>query len=451
VPAPEPEARRWPLWDAARARLARVRAAILRPLDGSPQVRPSEVGVDRVLVGAVLALTAFGIVMVFSSGAVFAAKKYGDSTYFLKRELIYATLGLAAMSLATRVDYSSYRRIAYPLLFVSIVCLAAVLKIGSRAGGAIRWFRLGPLSFQPSELAKFALSIYLASLLARKAEAVKVFAVGFLPPLVITGLLMGLLLKQPDLGTAVIFGCVALGLLCVAGTRTSYLILAVLVAVPAGWQFIVSTPFRMRRMLAFLDPWAFRRDVGYQITESLISVGSGGVTGLGLGDGRQKLFFLPEAHTDFILSIVGEELGLVGVLFVVVTFSVLVWRGLRAAFRARDVFGCYLAFGITAMFGLQALVNIGVVLGSLPTKGLPLPFISYGGTSLVVSLFMAGVLANISARNPEPGEGLEGLLADVRNRARKARNRRLADGPRLVIEVGHGGARSAARESSPEV
>jgi cell division protein FtsW len=447
VPAPEPEARRWPLWEAARARLGAWRAAILRPLDGSPLIRPSEVGVDRVLVGAVLALLGFGMVMVFSSGAVFAAKKYGDSTYFLKRELIYATLGLAAMSLSVRIDYSTYRRIAYPLLFVSIMCLAVVLKVGSRAGGAIRWFRLGPLSFQPSELAKFALAVYLASLLARKAEKVKVFSVGFLPPLVVTGVLMGLLLKQPDLGTAVIFGAVALGLLCVAGTRTSYLILAVLVAAPAGWKFIVSTPFRMRRMLAFLDPWAFRRDVGYQITESLISVGSGGVAGLGLGDGRQKLFFLPEAHTDFILSIVGEELGLIGVLFVVLAFSVIVWRGLRAAFRARDVFGCYLAFGITAMFGLQALVNIGVVLGSLPTKGLPLPFISYGGTSLVVSLFMAGVLANISARNPEPGEGLEGLLAEVRNRARKARNRRLADGPRIVVETGP--ARAAADACEP--
>jgi cell division protein FtsW len=446
VPAPEVEARRFPLWDALRARAATWRAAILRPLDGSPHIRPSEVGVDRVLVGTVLLLLAFGMVMVFSSGAVFAAKKYGDGAYFLKRELIYAALGLVAMSLATRIDYSLYRRVAYPLLFVSILCLAVVLKVGSRAGGAIRWFRLGPLSFQPSELAKFALAVYLAALLARKAEKVRVFSVGFLPPLVITGLLMGLLLKQPDLGTAVIFGCVALGLLCVAGTKTSYLILAVLVAAPAGWKFIVSTPFRMRRMLAFLDPWAFRRDVGYQITESLISVGSGGVTGLGLGDGRQKLFFLPEAHTDFILSIVGEELGLIGIGFVVVAFSVLVWRGLRAAFRARDVFGCYLAFGITAMFGLQALVNIGVVLGSLPTKGLPLPFISYGGTSLVVSLFMAGVLANISARNPEPGEGLEGLLADVRNRARKARNRRTSDGPRLIIEVGPRRA-SPAREA----
>jgi cell division protein FtsW len=432
--APTPVAEGAASWWVPLAARARALVAVVgRMLDPPAVVRPSEVGVDRALVGTVLALLAFGVVMVFSSGAVFAAKKYGDATYFLKREVVYAVLGLGAMAVAARTDYSAYRRVAYPLLFLSVASLAAVLKIGSRAGGAIRWFRLGPLSFQPGELAKFALVVYLASLLARKAEKVKVFSIGFLPPLVVTGLLMGLLLKQPDLGTAVIFGAVVLGLLFVAGTRTSYLILAVLVAAPVGWKFIVSTPFRMRRMLAFLDPWAFRRDVGYQITESLISVGSGGLTGLGLGDGRQKLFFLPEAHTDFILSIVGEELGLLGTSFIVAAFALLVWRGLRAAFRARDLFGCYLAFAITAMFGLQALVNIGVVLGSLPTKGLPLPFISYGGTSLVMSLFMAGVLANISARNPEPREG---LLSGVRARAGKARNRRLDGGPRLIIEVG---------------
>src|SRR6185503_13856102 len=252
---------------------------------------------------------------------------------------------------------------------------------------------------------------------------------------------------QPDLGTAVIFGVVALGLLCVAGTRASYLVLAVLVAAPAGWNFIVSTPFRMRRMLAFLDPWAFRRDVGYQITESLISVGSGGVTGMGLGDGRQKLFFLPEAHTDFILSIVGEELGLLGILTVIGLFGVLVWRGYRTAFRARDVFGAYLAFGLTTMFGLQALINIGVVLGSLPTKGLPLPFISHGGTSLLVSLFMAGVLANISARNPEPRD-----LQWWGGRAPGGRhaNKRTDREPRLVIEVGAPRKRRGRAIPAPE-
>ena len=418
------------VWASLIARIEALGAMGSKPGTATP-IRPSQMGVDRVLVGVALALTAFGMVMVFSSGAVFAAKKYGDATYFLKREVIYAILGLGAFSLASRIDYGVYRRYAYPLLFVSVVSLVLVLKMGSRAGGAVRWFRLGPLSFQPSELAKLALCVYLASLLARKAEKVRVFSIGFLPPLLVTGLMMGLLLKQPDLGTAAIFGAVALGLLFIAGTRTSYLILAVLVAAPVGWKFIVSTPFRMRRMLAFLDPWAFRRDVGYQIAESLISVGSGGLTGLGLGDGRQKLFFLPEAHTDFILSIIGEELGLLGILAVVTGFSLLVWRGLRAALRARDVFGAYLAFGITAMFGLQALVNIGVVLGSLPTKGLPLPFISYGGTSLVMSLYAAGVLANISARNPETHDGLFPSA-----RRFKGANRRSDAGPRLVIEVG---------------
>jgi cell division protein FtsW len=430
--AREPEPARFAWWEPLVARLrgwwARLGAA---GSSAAGLVRPSQVGVDRVLVGAVLLLLAFGIVMVFSSGAAFAAKKYGDSTYFLKREIVYALLGLGAFSVALRTDYASFRRAAYPLLFTAIISLVLVLKLGGRAGGAVRWFRLGPLSFQPSELAKFALTLYLASLLARKAEKVKVFSIGFLPPLLVTGLMMALLLKQPDLGTAAIFGAVALGLLFIAGTRTSYIILALLVAAPVGWRFIVATPFRMRRMLAFLDPWAFRRDVGYQITESLISVGSGGVFGLGLGDGRQKLFFLPEAHNDFILANVGQELGLCGILFVVGAFAVLVWRGLRAAVRARDMFGCYLAFGVTAMFGLQALVNVGVVLGSLPTKGLPLPFISYGGSSLVVSLFMAGVLANISARNPEPRD-----LLGARGRRAKGGNRRLEAGPRLIVEVG---------------
>ena len=445
MPIPKPvssAAGHWPATDRVRALVGQVWAAV-RGLFASASeptrsgvggmIRPSEVGIDRVLCGAVLILAAFGSVMIFSAGAVFAARRYGDAFYFLKRELIYALLGLIAFTIALRVDYSVYRRLAYPLLFASLLSLAAVLKVGSRAGGAIRWFRLGPLSFQPGELAKFALCVYLATLLARKAEKVRDFSVGFLPPLVVTGLMMGLLLKQPDLGTAVIFGLVALGSLFIAGTRTSYLILAVLVAAPVGWKFIVSTPFRMRRMLAFLDPWAFRRDVGYQITESLISVGSGGVFGLGLGDGRQKLFFLPEAHTDFILSIVGEELGLMGVSFVIVAFAVVVWRGLRAATRARDLFGSYLAFGISAMFGLQALINIGVVLGSLPTKGLPLPFISYGGTSLVVSLFMAGVLANISARNPEPRDL---LWWGGRPPGGPGANKRVEQGPRLIVETG---------------
>ena len=391
-------------------------------------------GPDVLLVAVVLALTGFGIVMVFSAGAVFAAKTYGDWTYFLKREAVYAGAGLLAFYVGSRLDYSVYRRITYPLLFVSVALLAAVLKLGPAINGAVRWFRIGPLSFQPSELAKFALVLYLAVLMARKAEKVRDFSMGFLPPLLMTGVFLGLLLKQPDLGTAVIIGVAALGLMFVAGTRTSYILLCVLVAAPIGWKvFITGESWRMKRLLAFLYPWQYRRNTGYQLYESLISVGSGGVWGQGLGQGHQKLFFLPEAHTDFILAVVGEELGLVGMLSVLSVFAILVWRGLRASTRARDPYGCYLAFGITCLFGLQALVNMCVVLGLLPTKGLPLPFVSYGGTALVMSLFMAGVLANISARAPEPAR--MSLWQSLRTRTRSKNRRNAATEVQVVVEV----------------
>jgi len=392
-------------------------------------------GPDVLLIAAVLSLTGFGIVMVFSAGAVFAAKTYGDWTYFLKREAVYAGAGLFAFLVGCRLDYSIYRRITYPLLFISVALLAAVLKLGPAINGAVRWFRLGPLSFQPSELAKFALALYLAVLLARKAEKVREFSMGFLPPLIMTGVFLGLLLKQPDLGTAVIIGVTALGLMFVAGTRTSYILISVLLAAPIGWKvFITGESWRMKRLLAFLYPWQYRRDTGYQLYESLISVGSGGIFGQGLGQGHQKLFFLPEAHTDFILAVVGEELGLLGILAVLGTFALLVWRGLRASMRARDPYGCYLAFGITCLFGLQTIVNMCVVLGLLPTKGLPLPFVSYGGTALVMSLFMAGVLANISARAPEPSRmSLWQSLRTVRARSKNRRNG--AADVEVVVEV----------------
>lgn len=251
-------------------------------------------GPDLMLVATVLALTGFGIVMVFSAGAVFAARTYGDWTYFLKREAFYAGVGLLAFFMGMRLDYSVYRKITYPLLFLSVALLALVLKLGPSINGAIRWFRLGSLSFQPSEMAKFALVLYLAVLLARKAEKVRDFSMGFLPPLIMTGVFLGLLLKQPDLGTAVIIGVTALFLMFVAGTRTSYILISVLIAAPVGWKvFITGESWRMKRILAYLYPWQYRRDIGYQLYESLISVGSGGVWGQGLGQGHQKLFFFP--------------------------------------------------------------------------------------------------------------------------------------------------------------
>jgi cell division protein FtsW len=386
--------------------------------------------VDPILFAAVVGLVGFGIVMVYSASAVYASQKFGAADYFLKRDLAYAVLGLAAMAFAVRTDYGSYRRWAYPLLGITFVLLVAVLIFGARINGARRWFHAGPFSFQPAELAKLALVIYLARSLAKKAEKVKSFAIGFVPHMFVAGVMMLLLLKQPDLGTAVILGLTTLVLLFVAGAKVSYLSLAFLGAAPIVYQAIVGTPWRLRRMLAYIDPWPYRHDVGYQITESLISIGSGGMTGLGLGDGKQKLFFLPEAHTDYILAIVGEELGLFGLCCVAAIFMVLVWRGARAALRARDAFGCYLGFGITAVLALQATVNLGVVLGSLPTKGLPLPFVSYGGSTLIVDLFAAGILLNISRGAPEPAPRLRPslwtrIIGSRGNRKRRGGGRRV--------------------------
>jgi cell division protein FtsW len=342
--------------------------------------------------------------------------------------------GLCAFALGLRTDYGVYRRWSYPLLFIALALLGAVLIFGTRANGAMRWFRVGPLSFQPSEVAKFALVLYLAILLARNADRVRAFSIGFLPPLAVTGVVVGLIVVQPDLGTALILGIVTLSLMFVSGARMSYLVLAVLVAAPVVWKVMITgTAWRMKRMLAFLEPWQHCQDAGYQLCESLISVGSGGIWGQGLGASRQKLFFLPEAHTDFILAIIGEELGLIGVLGLLLAFGVLIWRGFLAALRARDAFGSYLAFGITSLFALQALGNMGVVLGLLPTKGLALPFISYGGTSLLVSLFMAGVLGNISSRAPEPRRA---PVFPSRPRRRAAsKNRRSPQGPTIMVDV----------------
>jgi cell division protein FtsW len=410
-----------------------TKTSLKSPIDEPiPEAAPSHPH-DVVLFAVVLALVGFGIVMVYSASAVYATQKFGSATYFFKRDLLWSGIGLTAMGVAMRTDFGIYRRWSYALLIASIGMLAAVLVVGARINGARRWFHVGGVSFQPAELAKLALVIYLAYSLAKKAEKVRSFTVGFVPHMIVCGIMMALLLKQPDLGTAVILGMATLILLFVAGAKLSYIIIAFLAAAPVMYQAIVGTPWRLRRMLAFLDPWPYRYDVGYQITESLISIGSGGVYGLGLGDGKQKLFFLPEAHTDYVMAIVGEELGLFGICAVALLFAILIWRGARAALRARDAFGCYLALGITAMFGLQAVVNLGVVLGALPTKGLPLPFVSFGGSTLVVDLLAMGILLNISRAAPEPAaQRAKGpWLPRIRWRAKRG-NRRLPGGGKRI-------------------
>jgi cell division protein FtsW len=419
---------------------------IKAPIDEPLPAPPAEPAHDPVLFTVVLALLAFGVVMTYSASAVYATQKFGSPTYFFRREILWAALGLLAMGVAARTDYRLLKRWAYPLLLAAVGLLAAVLVVGARINGARRWFHVGGVSFQPAELAKLALVVYVAYSLAKKAEKVKSFTVGFVPHIIVCGVMMALVLKQPDLGTAVILGAATLLMLFVAGAKVSYLLIAFLAAAPVVYQAIVGTPWRLRRMLAFLDPWQYRHDVGYQVTESLISIGSGGVFGLGLGDGKQKLFFLPEAHTDYIMAIIGEELGLLGLGGVVILFGILVWRGARAAMRARDAFGCYLALGITLLFGLQALVNLGVVLGVLPTKGLPLPLVSYGGSTLVVDLLMVGILLNVSRAAPAaaPVEERGGLRLSL---ARARINRRRPGGGRRVVVMNARGAKASSSEA----
>lgn len=381
----------------------------------SPAVR-----FDPVLLGAVLALVATGLVMVYSASAILAHDKLGDSFYFLRRQAAAAGLGLFGMALAMRLGYRRLARLAYPILIGGVLLMILVLipGVGTTAGGAQRWIRLPGFSLQPTELLKFAWIVYLAYSLAKKREKVATFSVGFLPHLVLAGILAGLCMMQPDFGSSVALLFLLFTLLFTAGARLSYLVGSILVALPVGYHLVASSPYRLKRITAFLDPWGTRHGEGYQVAESLMSIGSGGVSGLGLGDGRQKLFFLPEAHTDFIFSIIGEELGLIGVSALLILYAVVIWRGMRAALCSAEPFGLFLGMGITSLFAFQAVVNMSVAMGLLPTKGLTLPFVSYGGTSLVMMMTAAGVLLSISAATAPAQRGARsGLDSTTRLRA----------------------------------
>jgi cell division protein FtsW len=360
---------------------------------------PVRLSVDPILLGAVLALLSLGLVMVYSASAVTAAEKTGNGFYFLQRQLVAAALGLLAMATVLKLGYRRLARLAYPLLVVTVVLLVLVRVpgVGTLVGGARRWIRFPGVSVQPAEIAKLTWVVYLAYSLAKKREKAASFSIGFLPHLLLAGVLVGLCMAEPDFGSAVELLVLLFVLLFAAGTKLSYLVGSVLVGLPLAYHAVASSPYRLARIRAFLDPWAHRHDVGYQVAQSLISVGSGGFFGLGLGESRQKLFFLPEAHTDFIFSIVGEELGLFGAAAMVLLYGIIVWRGTRAALAASETFGTYLGLGLTALLGAQAVVNMSVAMGMLPTKGLTLPFVSYGGCSLVVSMTAAGALLSLSA------------------------------------------------------
>ncbi|MCB9709337.1 MAG: putative lipid II flippase FtsW [Myxococcales bacterium] len=352
---------------------------------------------DGLLLGTFITLIAFGVVMVYSASAVFAEQRYGSGQMFLMRQAIYAVIGIGLMLFLAQVSYHRVRLATYPLLLCASGLLIAVTAgLGKSAGGASRWIHIGPINVQPSELAKLALVLWLAYSLSNKADRIKTFSVGFLPHVIVAGLFMLLCLRQPDFGGAIMLGLLTFALLFAAGAKLGYILGAVLTALPILYMLIVGSPYRMRRIEAFLAPFEHRHDAGYQIAESLMGFGAGGVQGVGIGDGKQKLFFLPEAHTDFISAIIGEELGFIGTCAVILAFLLVLFRGLYIAYRAEDDYGMYLATGLTLLLGAQAYTNLAVAMGLLPTKGLTLPFVSYGGSSLIVSCICAGILLSVS-------------------------------------------------------
>jgi cell division protein FtsW len=352
---------------------------------------------DAVLTGAVLALVCFGVVMIYSASAVLAYSRYENGQHFLLRQGVYALVGLFSMIVLARFDYHRLRPLTYPMLVGALVLLCmTAFGFGKSAGGASRWIEVFGIHVQPAEIAKVAMICWLADSLSRKTERIRSFSVGLLPHLLVACLLMMLCLKQPDFGSAVMVGLLTFVMLFTAGARLGYMLGAALLALPVVYHLIAGSEYRMRRITAFLSPFEFRYGAGYQIAESLMSFGAGGLTGVGIGDSRQKLFFLPEAHTDFISAIVGEELGFVGFSFMVLAYLLVLQRGLRAALRAGDDYGTYLAVGISLFIGLQAFTNLAVALGLLPTKGLVLPFVSYGGSALLVNCAAVGILLNVS-------------------------------------------------------
>jgi cell division protein FtsW len=358
-------------------------------------MRPSADGTVLV-VTVVLAL--IGLVMVFSASGVVAGNRFHDAIYFLKRQVAWLLFGFILLQLASRLDYRIWQKLAIPILAMTVVLLLLVLipSIGVAAKGARRWLRLGPISLQPAEMVKLVVVLYVAAYLTHKGDRVKEFMRGFLPPLVIVSLLSALVLLQPDLGTAVVIGTVTLGLLFLAGARLLHLFGLMPLLLLAVGVMIWKSPYRLQRLLTFLDPMKDPTGAGFQVNQSFLAFGSGGPFGVGLGAGKQKLFFLPEAHTDFVLALVGEELGLAGTAAIMLLFGVLIVKGLQIAGRAQDPFGRHLAFGITLLIGTQTLINAGVATGLLPTKGLTLPLVSYGGSSLLINLLAIGILLSIS-------------------------------------------------------
>ena len=357
---------------------------------------------DRTVLTITYLLLLIGLIIVFSASGVMAGTRYGDSMFFLKRQAIWMVLGLLALHWVSRQDYGIWKSIMPFMLGLTVLTLVLVLipVVGSEVNGARRWLRFEGLSFQPGELAKLTAVLYLASFLVRREEDITNFTKGVLAPVIVVGVLALLVLLEPDMGTAVVMVSILLGLLFIGGARISHLIGLVLSLLPLAYMLIMQSDYRRRRFMSFLDPWEDPSNAGFQLTQSFVALGNGGLLGVGLGKGRQKLFFLPEVHSDFVLALVGEELGLLGTGLLMVLFAILLVKGFQIAGRAPDTFGRHLAGGVTLLLGVQVLINAGVVSGLLPTKGLTMPFVSYGGSSLLISLVAIGILLSISREDP---------------------------------------------------
>ena len=357
-------------------------------------------GYDYLILIPTILLFALGLVVIYSASSFLASHELGDSYYYLKKQAFFGFLGLCLLIIAKNISTAFYRKLVYPTLIISFILLIMLFipGLGKKVGGACRWLSLAGFSLQPSELAKLSLAIYMAYSMSKKGRNMSSFSKGLLPHLVVVGAFMFLILLQPDLGTTVIIGCWLMLVLFVGGLNLFQLLSMVLISFPMILWLIWRADYRLKRWWAFVNPWEDPQGLGFQIIHSFLAFGSGGIFGVGLGNSKQKLLYLPEPHTDFILSIVAEELGLVGITAIIILFTILIMRGLKIALDAPDLYSSYLALGITSLIGLQVLINMGVVTGLLPTKGLTLPLLSYGGSSLVVNLLGIGILLSISAR-----------------------------------------------------
>ncbi|ADL07713.1 stage V sporulation protein E [Thermosediminibacter oceani] len=353
---------------------------------------------DFAILLVVLVLLCFGIVMVFSSSSVWAYYMHKDSLYFLKRQLVSALLGLIAMVYFMNYDYWKIKKYEKIILLVMYLLLILVLipGIGMKINEARRWIGVGAFSVQPSEIAKLGMVVYLSCALERKQEDLKNFLKGLLPVLLVTGITCGLVLVEPHLSATVLIGMISMVMIFTAGANMSHLLLLGAIGIIGVVVLIIIEPYRMVRLLSFLNPWEDIRGKGYNIVQSLYALGAGGLIGVGLGQSRQKFFYLPEPQTDFIFAIIGEELGFLGSVFVILMFTIFIWRGYKTALHAPDLFGKFMATGITSLIAFQFLIHVAVVTASMPVTGMPLPFISYGGSSLTITLAEVGILLNIT-------------------------------------------------------